>query len=172
MTFRPALLLGDRAPYAAGREATVQRVKAVLETLWGTIPWRPEFGCSLEGLLGLPATAANVNDVDWRVRGALARWLPDVEVVRSEVRLLPLAEDGDAVVSEEEEDAAAESLASLLDPSAGGAEIGAAPRDGTSRHLETALLALGTQVRVQATVYVRVKGTSNEILRIDAPVGG
>lgn len=63
-----------------GRAAAEIRILSVLATPRGTVPWRPEFGCDVQDLVGSPAHPAVLNEAEWRVREAVARWLPDVRV--------------------------------------------------------------------------------------------
>lgn len=74
----PALPLGGAAARLSEAEATAWRVRLVLETRPGRVPWRPDFGCDLEGLTGRPADPALVREARLRVEAALARWLPDL----------------------------------------------------------------------------------------------
>ena len=70
----------------AGAEALTARVRMVLETRPGRMPWRPDFGCDLEGLAGQPATGATLQLARMRIEESLRRWVPDVEIRRVEVR--------------------------------------------------------------------------------------
>ena len=58
----------------------------VLETRPGQVPWRPDFGCDLEGLVGKPATPHRLAQAQWKVEEALRRWVPDVEVTHCRVK--------------------------------------------------------------------------------------
>lgn len=76
----PALPLGGPDAAVSGAEATAWRVRTVLETRPGRVPWRPGFGCDLEGLTGRPADPALVREARLRVEAALTRWLPDLTI--------------------------------------------------------------------------------------------
>lgn len=86
--FRLDVPLGAHTNALQGGSA--QRIAMVLETRPGTIPWRPDFGCDFRDLVGLPATESLVTKAEWRVRQALGRWVPDAEVLRVEVTLVPV----------------------------------------------------------------------------------
>ena len=94
----PALPFGARDPWLRGDVAWAERVRIVLETRPGTLPWRPDFGCDLGKLVGQPATPARVGEVRWKIEQAVRRWVPSVRVARCRVELVPL-DDGDAVKS-------------------------------------------------------------------------
>lgn len=63
------------------------RVRLVLETRPGRIPWRPEFGCDLDPVVGKALTIERVGEVKIRVQAALNRFLPDLIISRLEVRV-------------------------------------------------------------------------------------
>jgi phage baseplate assembly protein W len=92
--FDPALTLGDRRPFLAGEDALAWRVRTVLETRPGDVPWRPDFGCDLSSLVGQPATIQRVNEARWRVEEAIRRWIPEAGVVRCDVRVVVFDEGG------------------------------------------------------------------------------
>ena len=81
----PALFLGERRPYLSSEEALAARIRMVLETRPGQVPWRPDFGCDLASLVGQPATAQRLNEARWRIEEAIRRWIPDAEVLRCKV---------------------------------------------------------------------------------------
>ncbi len=83
----PALPLGQRRPYLTPEEALAARIRMVLETRPGRIPWRPDFGCDLASLVGRPATVQRLNEARWRIEQALRRWVPDAEILRCNVRV-------------------------------------------------------------------------------------
>ena len=70
--------LGAMRPYQSTEEALVDRISLVLQTRPGQIPWRPEFGCQLEEMLGAQAS------------GSQGRFLPDIEVAGVRVRVIPM----------------------------------------------------------------------------------
>lgn len=86
----PALPLRAAEPWLGGDAAVAERVRMVLETQPGTLPWRPDFGCDLGGLVGQPATRARLGEVRWRVEQALRRWIPEVRVARCHVDAVSL----------------------------------------------------------------------------------
>lgn len=99
----PAVPLGARSPWLDGTAALEARLRLVLETRPGRVPWRPEFGCDLEALVGEPATPQNLNRARFHVEQALARWLPDLKVHRLAVEVEPIgtpAAGGDAPAGE------------------------------------------------------------------------
>lgn len=87
---RPEAVLGLGGDPREGRldraEALTARVRMVLETRPGRLPWRPDFGCDLEGLAGQPATGATLQLARMRIEEALERWVPHVEIRRVDVR--------------------------------------------------------------------------------------
>ena len=86
----PALTLSAADPWLRGDDATAERVRMVLETQPGTLPWRPDFGCDLAGLIGQPATSGRLGEVRWRVEQAVRRWVPGVKVARCHVETASL----------------------------------------------------------------------------------
>lgn len=86
---RPSARLGAPQPWTEGEDEVVERVRLVLETRPGRLPWRPEFGCNLDEFVGQPATAARLREIQWRVEAALCRWIPGLRVDRCEVRVAP-----------------------------------------------------------------------------------
>ena len=83
----PALFLGERRPYLSAEEALAARIRMVLETRPGQVPWQSDFGCDLAALVGQPATAQRLNEARWRIEEAVRRWVPDAEVLRCHVRV-------------------------------------------------------------------------------------
>lgn len=81
-----------RAPSAASELAS--RVRLVLETRPGQLPYLPEFGCDLEGLLGATASEPRLAEVKLRIVGALQRFVPGVRVRSCEVRSTPIGRAG------------------------------------------------------------------------------
>lgn len=81
----PALILDDRQPWLTGDNALATRIRMVLETRPGQIPWRPDFGCDLEGLVGYPVTRDLLDYARGRIQTALKDWIRDAELVRVEV---------------------------------------------------------------------------------------
>jgi len=83
----PAVPLGLSRMPADTAQAVATRVRMVLETQPGTLPWRPQFGCDLERFVGEPATTHAVRNLQRTVRASLERWLPEIQVRRCEIRL-------------------------------------------------------------------------------------
>lgn len=121
---RPALPIGARDPFLREDAAWAERVRIVLETRPGTLPWRPDFGCDLAGLLGQPASPARLGEVRWKIEQAVRRWVPSVRVARCRVTAIPLHEGADSV------------------------------RSGSAPLAELALLCLGTQVVLEVSLDV------------------
>ncbi len=67
--------------------SVADRVRLVLETRPGRIPWHPEFGCDLDPVVGRALTIERVGEVRMRIQNALNRFLPDLLVTRLEVRI-------------------------------------------------------------------------------------
>lgn len=82
-----ALRIGAHAGGApSAHETLAERLRMVLETQPRQIPWRPEFGCDLDGLVGTPMTPSWLSDAEARIRAAIQRWVPGVRVRKCEVR--------------------------------------------------------------------------------------
>ena len=64
----------------APSDLLAQQLQIVLNTLPGTMPWRPDFGCDLTSLVGQPATADNLQTARLRVEEALRGAIPDAQV--------------------------------------------------------------------------------------------
>lgn len=84
----PSLALGAHHPYTRPEEGLVTRIQIVLETRPGQLPWNPEFGCDLTGLLGKAATPQRVNQARFQVEGAVRRWLPGMDLKDCRVNAL------------------------------------------------------------------------------------
>ena len=82
--------LGAMRPYQSTEEALVDRISLVLQTRPGQIPWRPEFGCQLEEMLGAQASGSQVVQARYAIQQALGRFLPDIEVAGVRVRVVPM----------------------------------------------------------------------------------
>ena len=85
-TFHPAVPLGGTRAQVDGIEALTTRIRMVLETRPGQVPWRPDFGCDLEALVGKPATPHRLVQAQWKVEESLRRWIPEVDLVHCRVR--------------------------------------------------------------------------------------
>jgi phage baseplate assembly protein W len=84
LALRIGLVAPDDAP---GPEVYADRVRMVLETQPGTLPWRPDFGCDLDGLVGAAMTPGWISEAEGRVRVAVQRWLPGVRVRRCDLQV-------------------------------------------------------------------------------------
>jgi hypothetical protein len=62
-------------------EETIARVRLVLETAPGRVPWRKELGCDLDPLAGEPLAREAIQRAQAIVAGAVRRWIPEVEVL-------------------------------------------------------------------------------------------
>jgi phage baseplate assembly protein W len=67
------------------------RVRMVLETRPGRIPWMPDFGCDLSGLVGAVAEQSRLSEVRLRIASSLRRWVPGVRITTCEVRLVDVS---------------------------------------------------------------------------------
>ena len=92
MVFPHAVPLGGAQPLLAGSEALEARLRLLLGTRPGDLPWRPEFGCDLGGLLGQPATEARLQEARWRIEAAIRRWIPGIRVGTCRIRVAPEGE--------------------------------------------------------------------------------
>ena len=83
----PALVLGgtDRR---SEPQRLADRIRLVLETQPGHLPFNPSFGCDLSGLVGSTANKSNLSIARSRITGALGRWIPDIQVQEVEVTLV------------------------------------------------------------------------------------
>jgi len=86
----PTLRIGGRPAALTGRAALSYRVLTVLSTQPGLLPWRADFGCRLTDLVGQPASPAVLTEAEWRVRSALARWVPDATLLSCRATAIPL----------------------------------------------------------------------------------
>jgi|GEM_PF-2193957 len=84
----PSLTLGARKPFLSQRESTLARLDMVLHSRVGDIPWRPDFGCDVTGLIGEPATPSKIQETRALVERTIHEWLPDVMVNDCEIQLI------------------------------------------------------------------------------------
>jgi len=75
--------------YTAGEEAVEMAIKIVLGTNLGERAMRPEFGCGIGELVMEPNTAQLHGRVQTRVRQALTRWEPRIDVLNVRVEAPP-----------------------------------------------------------------------------------
>ena len=66
-------------------QRTIARIRSILETRPGTLPWRPDFGVDLASLVGSALTQSQLDRVRAAVEAALDQWAPDIEVIGCEV---------------------------------------------------------------------------------------
>ena len=102
--FEPSIPLGTTRVWLGDEHALAARVRMVLETRPGRLPWRPTFGCDLGGLVGFPVAQL--------IKAAIGDWIPDAEVVSVDVRAVPLS--GGHALSAERTVPAAEAALLLL----------------------------------------------------------
>jgi phage baseplate assembly protein W len=110
--FEPSIPLGTTRVWLGDEHALAARVRMVLETRPGRLPWRPTFGCDLGGLVGFPVTPELVERVAQLIKAAIGDWIPDAEVVSVDVRAVPLS--GGHALSAERTVPAAEAALLLL----------------------------------------------------------
>jgi len=84
----PSLTLGVKKPYIQGGEAAVERLRMVLETRPGAVPWSETFGCDLVGFIGQTADGATVSRAKWQVETAIRTWLPDLQLGATRVKVV------------------------------------------------------------------------------------
>ena len=84
----PSLTLGARKPFLSQRDSMLARLDMVLHSRIGDIPWRPEFGCDVTGLVGEPATPTRIQQTRALVERTVQEWLPDVTVNDCAVQLV------------------------------------------------------------------------------------
>jgi len=84
-----ALTLGTRQRRLSPDALLADRIRMVLETRPGQLPYRPEFGCALDDVVGQMASSEAVAQAEAAVSEALERWLPEVEVSAVTVRVVP-----------------------------------------------------------------------------------
>jgi phage baseplate assembly protein W len=81
----PAVPLGPAA--ALRQDDLAARVRMVLGTRPGQLPWRPTFGCDLDRFVGMPLTASRLDDMATLVRDAIERHMPEVDIIECGVRV-------------------------------------------------------------------------------------
>jgi len=125
----PALPLGIGDSRLDEDSSSIERIQMVLGTRKGTIPWRPEFGCEIDRLVGEPATQSRIDQARRGVRRAMTEWLPDITVKDCTVQLVQ------------------------SDGPTGGERYREIPL------AESALLSLGTQVSLEVQMDVETPGS-------------
>ena len=78
-----------RIPFVAGEDAIEEAIEIILGTSPGERVMRPEFGCGIWELVMEPNTAQLHGRVQARVREALIRWEPRIDVLDVRVESPP-----------------------------------------------------------------------------------
>jgi phage baseplate assembly protein W len=94
-TLHPSITLGSLRPWMDPEAALSTKIRMILETRPGQVPWRPDFGCDLRGLVGRQANDETLVKARYAVQTALSRWLPDVDVNSVNVNLVRNAQSAD-----------------------------------------------------------------------------
>jgi phage baseplate assembly protein W len=81
----PAVPLGPAAGTLPDDIAT--RVRMVLGTRPGQLPWRPDFGCDLDRFVGQPLTQRRLDEIAETVRDAVEKHLPELTLEECAVRV-------------------------------------------------------------------------------------
>jgi phage baseplate assembly protein W len=76
-------------PLIGGDAKVRQSIWVILGTAPGERVMRPDFGCGIHDLVHMPNTAALRGMVEQRVRDALTRWEPRIDVVDVRVETVP-----------------------------------------------------------------------------------
>ena len=129
----PSLTMGSRKPFLNRTEESLTRIDMVLKTRPGQLPWNPDFGCDLTNLVGESATEERISYTRDQVAFALGEWLPSATVHNCDVHLV--TGQGDVVTY----------------------------RDHTVPVAESALVALGTDARLELKLDIEVE---NEIIEL------
>ena len=82
----PDARIGAAATRLQRGERTISRIRSVLETRPGTVPWRPLFGLDLSRVVGQALTDQQIDTVRTEVVNALSTWVPDIEILGVSVR--------------------------------------------------------------------------------------
>ncbi len=69
-------------------EELADRVRMILETERGRLPYAPQFGCELSGLVGSEASKKRLSEIRMRINSALRRWMPDGHVTSCKVAMV------------------------------------------------------------------------------------
>ena len=123
----PSLTLGARKPYLTRTEESITRIDMILKTRPGQLPWNPDFGCDLNNLIGESATEERISATKDQVELSLRKWLPSANILDCDVHLV--TGEGQVVTY----------------------------RDSTVPVAESALVALGTDARLELRLDVEVE---------------
>jgi hypothetical protein len=85
----PVRPIGGHLNYVGGEEKIRQSIWIILSTAPGERQMRPTFGCGIHDLVFEPNTAALRGVVQERVREALSRWEPRIDVIQVRVETPP-----------------------------------------------------------------------------------
>jgi phage baseplate assembly protein W len=77
----PVRLVGGRVPLLGGPAKIRQSIEIILSTAPGERQMLPEFGCGIHELVFQPNTAALRGVVQGKVRDALIRWEPRIDIL-------------------------------------------------------------------------------------------
>ena len=128
-----SLTLGARKPYLTRTEESLTRIDMILKSRPGQLPWNPDFGCDLTNLVGESATEERISYTRDQVEFALKEWLPSATVHNCDVHLV--TGEGQVV----------------------------SYRDHTVPVAESALVALGTDARLELKLDIEVE---NEMIEL------
>lgn len=85
-TFDLAMCL-DTPRATTAEQELADRLRMVLETQTGQLPYLPTFGCDLSRLVGRTVHQARLTEARLRISGALQRWMGDLDIVEVKTRL-------------------------------------------------------------------------------------
>ena len=128
-----SLTIGARKPFMTRTEESLTRIDMILKTQAGQMPWKPEFGCDLTDLIGESATEDRIKSTQNEVQRTLRKWLPSANVLSCDVHLI--TGEGQVVNY----------------------------RDNSIPVAESALVALGTDARLELRLDIEVE---NEVLEL------
>jgi len=114
-------------------EALLARLDIILNTRPGDLPWRPEFGCDLTDLVGEAATSDRVDLTENQVKRAIDVWLSDAILNNCNVHLV--TGQGDVIHH----------------------------REASIPTAESALVAMGTEARLEVKLDIEVDEESLEV---------
>ena len=128
-----SLTMGARKPFMTRTEESLTRIDMILKTQAGQMPWKPAFGCDLTDLIGESATEDRIRATQQEVQRTLRKWLPSAKVLSCDVHLVT----GEGQVIHY--------------------------RDSSVPVAESALVALGTDARLELRLDIEVE---NEVLEL------
>ena len=128
-----SLTLGARKSFLNKTEESLTRIDMILKTRPGQLPWNPDFGCDMTNLIGESATKDRIDATKEQVERSLRSWLPSANVLSCEVHLIT----GEGQVAHY--------------------------RDSSVPVAESALVALGTDARLELSLDIEVE---NEVVEL------